>query len=376
MKKVLFIATYGDFLATFELSNIMLLQEMGYEVHCASNFSAEGYNRKVNKLDDIGVIRHNIEFVRSPLKIENIAIFKELVNLIGREKFEIIDCHNAVIGVLGRLAAKKCNINKVIYTPHSFFFYKGAPLKNNIIYKNVETFLARFTDVLVGINMEDYEAAKKMSVRGKALYVPGVGIDVNAIRSLPTNRVRYCNEFNIPENAVIFVSVGELIPRKNHISALKAFADANINNSYYIICGFGQLDQELKSQAMELGIADRVIFAGFRLDAKEIMKASDVFIFPSFQEGLSVALMEAMACNLPCIASNIRGNVDLIDVEKGGLLFNPNDVETLVRHIKYISEKVDLRKQYGRYNGNKADTYDLKNVQEIMRKEYSVLLSN
>lgn len=374
MKKVLFISTYGDFLATFELSNIMLLQEIGCEIHCASNFSTLEYNRKTDKLDEVGVVRHNIEFERSPFKVKNITIYKELVTLIRNEDIEVIDCHNAVIGVLARLAAKRCKVKKVLYTPHSFFFYKGCPLKNNLIYKNVETFLARYTDILVGINKEDYEAARKMPVRKKALYVPGVGIDVDVIRKLPVNRKKYCSEFGIPEDAVIYISVGELIPRKNHICALKAFAKANIKNSYYIICGFGELDQELKFEANKLGISDIVIFAGFRLDAKEIMKSSDVFLFPSFQEGLSVALMEAMACNLPCIASNIRGNVDLIEVGKGGLLFEPNDVETLVKHLKNLATKSEIRAQYGAYNCIKIDTYDLKNVQQIMRKEYISLL--
>jgi glycosyltransferase involved in cell wall biosynthesis len=226
----------------------------------------------------------------------------------------------------------------------------------------------------VGINKEDFEASKKMPLRGKALYVPGVGIDVDAIRALPKNRIKYCSEFGIPEDAVIYVSVGELIPRKNHIAALQAFSKADINNGYYIICGFGQLDQELKSEAVRLGILDKVIFSGFRLDAKEIMRAADVFVFPSFQEGLSVALMEAMACSLPCISSNIRGNVDLIDVEKGGLLFEPNDVETFAEHLKNLAENSEVRAQYGAYNSIKIKTYDLKNVQEIMRKEYVSLL--
>lgn len=375
MKKVLFVATYGDFLATFELSNIMIMQELGCEVHCASNFSDSEYNRKTNRLDEIGVIKHNIQFERSPFKFENIAIYNKLTKLIRDENIDVIDCHNAVVGVLARLTANKCKLNKVVYTPHSFFFYEGCPLKNTLIYKNVETFLARFTDILIGINKEDFEASKKMPLRGKALYVPGVGIDVNAIRKIPKNRIKYCSEFAIPEDAIIYVSVGELIPRKNHISALQAFSKANIKNSYYIICGFGQLDQELKSEVSRLGIEEKVIFSGFRLDAKEIMKAADVFVFPSFQEGLSVALMEAMACSLPCIASNIRGNVDLIDVEKGGLLFEPNDVDTLAEHLKNLAVKSEERTQFGSYNCTKIKTYDLKNVQEIMKREYISLLN-
>lgn len=174
---VLFLATYGDFLATFELSNIKLWQELGCVVHCASNFSNKNYNLKTFKLDEIGVIRHEIGFERNPFKIENLIAYKQLVNLIQQEKIDIVDCHNAVIGAFARLAASKCKLNKVVYTPHSFFFYEGCPAKNKLIYKNVETYMARKTDLLVSINKEDYAASKKMPLRGKALYVPGVGVD-------------------------------------------------------------------------------------------------------------------------------------------------------------------------------------------------------
>lgn len=374
MKKILFISTYGDFLATFEYSNIGLLINMGYEVHCASNFSEKGYNRKINRLDEIGVIKHDIDFERSPFKIKNIKIYKRLIELIKREGIDVIDCHNAVISVLARLAAKKCNVKKVIYTPHSFFFYEGCPIKNKLIYKNVETFLARYTDLLIGINKEDYEAARKMPIRGKALYVPGVGINVNDIQKLPNKRNEYCKEFGIPNNSIIFVSVGELIERKNHITALRAFAKANIKNSFYIICGFGELEDKLKAECIKLGIENRVIFTGFRLDAKEIMKASDIFIFPSYQEGLSVALMEAMACGIPCIVSKIRGNVDLIDEEKGGMFFSPQDVDRLANELCILGFNNEKRHIFGNYNYNKANIYDISNIQKIMRTEYLKLM--
>lgn len=376
MKKILFIATYGDFLATFEYSNISLLIEMGYEVHCASNFSIPSYNRKVDRLDKLNIKKHNIEFERSPFSINNIGIYKALVKLMKKEQFEMIDCHNAVVGVLARLAAKKSKIKRVIYTPHSFFFYEGCPLKNKLIFKNIESIFARFTDLLISINKEDYEASKKMKIRGKAVYIPGVGIDVNNIKCINSRRNEYCKEFNIPEDSIIFISVGELITRKNHITALRAFAKARINNAYYIICGFGELEKELKLEAEVLNIRDKVIFAGFRLDAKEIMKSSDVFVFPSYQEGLSVALMEAMACGLPCIVSNIRGNVDLIKNNQGGIIFKTENVEELAQKIEYIAKEVDIRERFGRYNLDIVSQYDINNVRVLMKKEYKKILNN
>lgn len=376
MKKVLFLATYGDFLATFELSNISLWNELGYEVHCASNFKNEEYNLRTVKLLDYNAKLHEIAFDRKPFTINNIREYKRLINLIKKEKFDVIDTHNAVVSAFARIAAQQCGVKKVIYTPHSFFFYKGCSIKNNIIYKNVESFLARKTDLLITINKEDYEAAKKMPVRGKAIYVPGVGIDTNKIINLPVDKRKYCKEFSIPEDACIFISVGELINRKNHITAIKAFAKANISNSYYLICGIGELKEELNSLIENLGMKNRILLLGYRIDAKEIMKASDIFIFPSYQEGLPVALMEAMACGLPCIVSNIRGNVDLIQDKNGGWLFEPNDVKELAKLMRESIKENKIKDACKQLNQNKIKIFDKINVRNIMKEEYLKIIGD
>lgn len=374
---VLFLATYGDFLATFELSNIRLWIELGGTVHCASNFNDKNYNLKTTRLDEIGVIKHELEFTRRPLDKANIKSFNQLLGIIREEKIEVIDCHNAVVGAYARLAAYRCKIKKVIYTPHSFFFYEGCPAKNRIVYKNVEAFLARETDLLIAINQEDYNAAKKMKTRGKAIFVPGVGIDTKAIEALPEKRVEYRKEFGLPDNAFIFLSVGELITRKNHETAIRAFAELKEENAYYLICGIGELDSYLQKLIDELGLSSRVRLLGYRLDAKEIMRASDVFFFPSFQEGLPVALMEAMSAGLPCIVSRIRGNVDLIEENEGGLFFDPNDVasaEQALLTFTKMDKSVVLK--WKRRNKEKAKEYDINNVRKVMREEYSNFFAN
>lgn len=374
MKKILFLATYGDFLATFEYSNITLWQSLGVEVHCASNFNNKKYNLKTDKLRELGVQLHELEFDRKPISSNNIRTYNKLKKIIRNEKIDIIDCHNAVVGAYARMAAKQCKVKKVIYTPHGFFFYNGCPNKNKV-FKVAETELSRLTDLLININKEDYIAAKKMPLRGKTIYVPGIGIDTKHIEEIKDQRIKYCKEFNIPINAKIYISVGELIPRKNHITAIKAFAQADISDSYYLIAGIGQLKDELQEEIDKLGMSDRIKLLGYRLDVKELVKSCDVFLFPSLQEGLPVALMEAMACGLPCIASSIRGNVDLIDNNKGGFLFQPNQVSELTKRIEKTDKKLNFYKQsMGKYNQNKILQFDIKNVQKIMLKEYKKIL--
>ena len=105
-------------------------------------------------------------------------------------------------------------------------------------------------------------------------------------------------ELGIPEEAFVMVSVGELSVRKNHKVVIEALGSIQDKTIYYVICGQGLLKENLKKIAEEKGISDRIKLLGFRTDITEIYKASDIFIFPSLQEGLPLALMEAMACRL------------------------------------------------------------------------------
>lgn len=367
--KVLFLATYGDFLATFEYSNISIWKELGCTIHCASNFSNEAYNLKTGRLDDLGVIRHEIEFARSPFDKKNFSAFKQLVKIIKTEKIDIIDCHNAVVGAFSRVVAAFCGVRKIIYTPHSFFFYKGCPRKNRILYKSIESILARKTDLLITINQEDYVAATKMKTRGKSIYVPGIGLNLNYTPNHIFDKEKFYDELGIPKDSKIFLSVGELNENKNHITAIESFKLANVENAVYLICGIGEKKDYLEDKINSLGLNNRVKLLGYRNDVREIMSISDVFVFPSYREGLSVALMEAMSSGLTCIVSKIRGNVDLIDNNKGGYLFDPSDEHQLASAMQKAIDP-EMQKRAVLYNTEKIKNFSTDRVRTIMKKEY------
>lgn len=374
MKKVLFVATYGDFFSSFQISNMKLWQSLGCEVHCVANFMEGRYNRFTEKIDNIGVIKHHLFFYRTPFTLDNIILYNKLKKLMIHEKYDIIDCHNPVVSVMARIAANSCGINKVIYTVHGFFFYQGCSLKNKLLFKPVEYFLARYTDALIVTNLEDYEASKKMKVRGKTYYVPGVGVDLDIIRNLNVNKELKKEEFGIPADSFVLLSVGECIKRKNHESAIRAFAQADIPNSFYIIVGDGELLEYLKALAHELNVEDKVLFLGYRSDANEILKIADLYVFPSFQEGLSVALMQAMVAGLPIVASSIRGNVDCVVDGKGGYLFNPAEIEEIKLNMVKIYCQSETSKKYGEYNYKQVEKFSKEVVEDKNKKIFEWIL--
>jgi glycosyltransferase involved in cell wall biosynthesis len=368
-KKAAIISTVSRQFTLFEKENIRILKSLGYEVHCIAN-----YEDASPELDSLGIIQHHIDIRRSPYSIYNIKAFFQLLKIMKKYKFDLVHCHSPMGGVLGRICAWLIGLKPVIYTAHGFHFYKGAPLINNIVYKNIERLLARITDVLITINKEDYEAAQKFKMRknGKVYYVPGVGVDVEYIKRVEVDKSEKRKELGIPEDGFVLVSVGELIPRKNHSQVIKALSKIDIRdkNIYYLIVGKGALELKLKKLSKKLNVADRVLFLGYRKDVIEILKASDLFIFPSRQEGLPKALMEAMACGLPVIATKIRGNVDLVDDGKNGILVDVNNIEQTRKAIIYLFEKKELRVNMSKYNQERIENNDIKHVIKLMNEIY------
>lgn len=372
MKKVLFVATVvKTHIMEFHIPYLQMFKEMGWETAVASQNDYE------NPADC--VIPHcdqyyDIPFERFPLKLANIKAYRKLKKIINEQGYDIIHCHTPVGAMITRLAAigAKRKGTKVIYTAHGFHFFKGAPLSNWLIYYPVEWLLAFLTDVLITINKEDYDRAQKFKAK-KVCYVPGVGIDTSKFSKRVTERDEKRKELGIKQDDFVLLSVGELIARKNHAVVLKALAEIKGTEEYkkiqYLICGRGKLDAELKALANELGIADHVHFLGYRSDIPDICNCSDLFVFMSLQEGLPVALMEAMACGMPVICSDIRGNCDLVEHEKNGVLLE-NDHVNLSKVVIKLKNSIDIRNSLAIESRKQIDKFDLRNLLPIMRKIY------
>ena len=218
-----------------------------------------------------------------------------------------------------------------------------------MIYYPAEKFLSRFTDGLITINQEDYRRAQKFHA-GKTILIPGVGIDLDKFQKKEPTRQEIRNKLGIPDGKIILMSVGELTKRKNHMVVIDALARLKEYDILYVICGDGPMKARLRAKAEELGVRDRVKLLGFRKDIAELHKAADIFVFPSLQEGLPVAVMEAMASGLPIVASKIRGNEDLISNNQGGYLVNPMDSEQVAKAIEKMIQNPKKREKMEKRN--------------------------
>jgi glycosyltransferase involved in cell wall biosynthesis len=365
MKKILIVSTVSRQFYLFEQGNIEVLKSLGYEIHAAANYSDAN-----ERLDALDIKRHHFDIQRSPLSIKNIKAYRQLKMLLKENKFDLVHCHSPMGGVLARLAAKAVGISKVIYTAHGFHFYKGAPFLNWILYYPIERILSKITNVIITINQEDFKRAKKFNA-DKVKYVPGVGINTRRFDCILGNdKFNKRSELGIPDASFVIASVGELNKNKNHKTIIKSIWHLKDPNIVYLICGQGKHEVYLKKITAEFGLQKQVLFLGYRSDVAEVISIADVFAFPSYREGLSVALMESMSIGLPIICSNIRGNKDLIKENMGGFLVHPDNLNGFIESLKYLRESHEMRYRMGEYNKKEIQKFDTSTVKEKMKKIY------
>lgn len=370
MKKILLVATVQSHIATFHKPIIAMLQEKGYEVHvCGKNNLAEKKGRNLDGVDKV----FDVPFERSPFSLKNIKAYKMLKKIIEENEYDVVQCNTPVGGVLARLASRKLRKSgtKVVYTAHGFHFFKGAPLINWLIYFPVEWIFSFVTDVLITINKEDYNRAKKYFHAKKNEYIPGIGIDCEKIEAVPVNRAEKRKQLGIKENQIAVLSVGELNDNKNHETIIKALSKLNNENVVYVICGSGDKKEYLLELAEKLKV--QILLLGYRSDVFEICKACDIFAFPSKREGLGLASIEAMMCGLPLVTSNVHGIADYSQNDYSGYNCSPTDVDRFAKNIEFLIKNPEKRKEFGGNNKKTAKNYDVNNVLEKMKKIFEEL---
>lgn len=364
--KILYLTTISNTVNSFLIPHVKMLIEEGHQVDVAFNIEQE----VKPEIYEMGCKIYELPLQRSPLKRDNFRAYKMLKNIITSEGYNLVHTHTPVASAIVRLVCKDLNSVRVFYTAHGFHFYKGAPILNWLVYYPIEKYLAKYTDTLITINQEDYQRAKKKFKAQRVEYIPGVGIDLEKFCTMETDRDSKLNELNLPKDAFVILSVGELNKNKNHEVVIKAIAKIDNSNIHYLICGQGKLDNHLRELSNGLGIGCQVHLLGFRNDIADICKISDLFAFPSYREGLSVALMEAMANGLPVVCSSIRGNSDLIEVGKGGYLAAHNDVDEFAKYINELIIVKRLRRDFSLHNQEQIKKYEIENIINKMKKIY------
>lgn len=377
-KKALITASVASMIDLFNRDNIRILQELGYEVHVASNFafgsitSQERVDAFREELKGAGIKAYHIPIPRSVADIPNILrSYLWMKRLCKKQRYDIIHTQSPIGGVVARLAAKRLRKTgtRVIYTAHGFHFYKGAPKSGWLLFYPIEKYLSRFTDVLITINKEDYRRAKRFCAK-RVYYVPGIGVDTARFAGAGGDADRLRREFGFSREDFVLISVGQLSKRKNQETMIRAMVRISDQSVKYLVVGLGECEESDKDRIRELDLKGRVVLAGYREDVDRLLQMADCFVFPSVQEGLPVSLMEAMASGVPVVCSRIRGNTDLIADGVEGLLVDPMDEAGFAQAVERLKRDPALRDRLREHAREKIRQFDAARVHHRMQRIY------
>lgn len=380
MKKILIITTVSGFLYKFEMDNVCILRDLGYEIHYAANEHVPNYIYDKSVLDKNGVIFHHVDIAQSPYeRRQNKKALNQLKELVKKEGIGYIHCHTPVGGMMGRLLGKCFKDIKIIYTTHGFHFYAGSPMINKLIYYNVEKYLAKYTDILITINSEDYVSARRFKLKpgGQVFRIPGVGLDTDSFKPLSEEQKHICRkDIGLTDDMFFLLSVGEFSQNKNHSSVIRMISEMkkdgeDLSRFRYGICGDGYYRSDIEAQIRESGLDDIVKLYGYQHPVQPFMGIADAMIFPSRREGLGMAALESLAMGVPVIASDNRGTREYMIHEENGYICPWDDIEGYRKNLKrFMSLSEEELHRMKEFCVKSAEPFEKRYVNLIMRGIY------
>lgn len=374
--KILFVATVRSHIGQFHMPFIRELKARGVEVHAAfKDNSADKPGLDLSAIDKT----FEVPFERQPLRPNNIKAYRELKKIIDGNGYDAVHCHTPMGAVITRLAAKSARKKgtKVIYTAHGFHFFKGASIKNWMFFYPVEKYLSKYTDCLITINSEDCELAHKKKFRaGKIYKVHGVGVELDKFKAVDADeKARLRAEYGYDGDTFIMIYPADLSVRKNQpmlFDALQKIAKKN-KNVKLLLPGQPIRLEEYERMISERGIADNVEFLGYRRDINNLVGLSDLSVASSFQEGLPINIIEAMAMGNAIVATDVRGNNDAVEDGVNGYLVPVGDSDLMAEKILELMNDREKLRTFGENGLDMVKDFSTENVNREMLTIYGDL---
>lgn len=380
MKKALIVASVASMIGQFNISNIKILQSLGFEVDVAANFSHSGTIsiESVQELKEFleanKVNVYDIPFQRNPFHPGNWLAFRMLNRVMSDNTYDLVHSHTPIGGLIGRILGYYHKVDNNMYTAHGFHFYKGGSRVGWLLFYPVEKILSYFTDTIITINEEDYAIAKKrFKMKGLHL-VNGVGVNLEKFSPISDNtKAQLKLVLGLDQNKKYLIFVGELNANKNQSILIEMMEQLSKTRKdiVLLLVGNGVLLNTYRQLIKDKGLEESVLLLGYRKDIPDLMRVSDIALSSSKREGLPVNLLEAMATGLPLIVSNCRGNRDLVEDGKNGYIAENSAVDEFIVAITRILDDTVLYKQLSQCSLISSEKYSLERVEVKMKEIYS-----
>ena len=367
MKKVLFTANLDSFFIKFLIPQLKYFKDNGYKVHIASKNQGIDVPYCDKKFD--------VCFTRSLNANEIFNSYKQIKKILLDNDYELISCHTPFGAAIPRLAASgiKNFHSKIVYTAHGFHFYNGAPLINWLLYYPMEKYLSKYTDSIITINDEDYNFAKK-KMKSQVYKVHGIGISREKfdIKMTANEKKKLRKEINITSKDFVMIFPGEINNNKNQILLLNTIKilKEKIPNLVLLLPGYDLLNGKLQKIAKINNIEENVRFLGYRKDIPQLLRISNMAVSSSKREGLPINIIESMYVGLSIIATNCRGNRDLIRNGRNGYLVDTYTTQEFADKIYKIYKNKNISEKFITFNKKEVNKYMLDNVLKEILKIY------
>ncbi len=279
---------------------------------------------------------------------------RELRIALRDYKPDAVHLNSSKIGIIGSLAARRAQVPRIVYRIGGWAFLEDlSPLKK-WLYRSAEIFTARFKDIIICVNPDDAEIAKRYGIkpRTEIRCVPnGINTDSMLTQLYTREEARRILKAN---DHFIFGTIANFYPAKNLPNYIEACAIVAVKNpeARFVIIGDGEERALIENAIQKYNVKNKIILAGAREDADRLYSAFDAFVLPSSKEGMSWALLKAMACGLPCIATDVGAAKWMLD-QNTGLLVKPADTNGLATSMQEIITNKSLRTTLGE-NAQKA----------------------
>jgi glycosyltransferase involved in cell wall biosynthesis len=327
-----------------------------------------------------GVWPHRIEEIVTSFNLtpRDGKALKRLWSVMRRYRPHIVHTHTAKAGLLGRLAARLAGVPIIVHTYHGHVLhgYYG-PVKNWALRK-MEKSLAWFTDRLVTVSEQvkndliGYGVASAERIR-----VIPLGLDLEPFLNAHKLRGEFRREKRLGQELKLVGIVGRIFPIKNHRLFLESAVRiaAREPAARFVVVGDGVLRSSTEQQARRLGIADRVLFTGWRSDLPRIYADLDILVVTSDNEGTPLSVIEAMAASRPVVATRVGGVPDLIRDYHTGRLVPPGDPGCIAGAVLDLLSHPEKAQDIGRKAMNAARArFDVKRLVHDMDHLYRELL--
>jgi len=337
MAKILQVCNSDFYLTKFLSPLILALLREGHDVECL----CEGSN-----VPDFGddVIVHEMKFPKSASPLDFLDSISEMRELLRDKQYSCVNSHNRNASIIARIAAWQEKVPVNLYTAHGFYFHDDQSQLGRFATILFECLLAKITDFTLSQSDEDtLFMTKRACVKPELIKTIDNGIDTSRFK--PNNQ---------RDNFFRIGATGRLVKGKGFMDLINGFAqlhEKHADSQLLLIGGnikndIAPFQQEILARIKELKLEDAVVITGLVDNVEDYLATCDVFVLPSYREGMPRALLEAMSMGIPAIATNIRGCREIVVEGENGYLYTPHDVMALAYLLNKMYKQTANERKY------------------------------